>query len=136
MNCIFCKISKKEISAFIIGESDNFVTFLDIYPRAPGHSVVIPKNHYENFFDFSEGLGNEFILFVKQCVTLLSKKLQTNSFTFGVNQGEIAGQTIKHFHFHIIPRFLNDKGGSIHSVVYNPPKESLEEIFNLIKNES
>ncbi|BCX15347.1 MAG: histidine triad protein [Candidatus Parcubacteria bacterium] len=133
MNCIFCKISKKEIPAFIIDESDNFIAFLDIHPHAPGHSVVIPKNHYENFFDLSEALGNEFISFVKQCVNLLSKKLQTNSFTFGVNQGEIAGQTIKHFHFHIIPRFPNDKGGSIHSVVYNPPQESVEEIFNLIK---
>lgn len=135
-NCIFCKISKKEIQAYIIKESDNFLTFLDINPHAPGHSLLIPKKHYENFKDLDINLGNEFIQIIKETMQLLSKVFQTSDFTLGINEGHLAGQAINHFHLHILPRFKDDKGGSIHSVVNNKPQESIEEIYQKIKNES
>jgi histidine triad (HIT) family protein len=135
-DCIFCKIAKKEVNAYIVQESENFLVFLDIHPHAPGHTLVIPKDHYERFLDLPENLGEEFIKIVKESSLLISKALKTKDFTFGINEGSYAGQAIGHLHLHIIPRFKNDGGGSIHSVVFNQPKESLEEIYRKLKDES
>lgn len=135
-DCLFCKIAQKELSAYILGESENFMAFLDIHPHSPGHTLVIPKEHYQNFKELDKNLGNEFVEFVQKMMKLLSQVFATQDFTLGVNEGSLSGQTVQHFHFHILPRFKNDGGGSIHSVVFNKPEESLEEIFQKIKNES
>jgi histidine triad (HIT) family protein len=135
-DCIFCKIAKKEINVYLIQESENFLVFLDIHPHAPGHTLIIPKDHYERFLDLPENLGEEFIKIIKESALLISKALKTKDFTFGINEGPYAGQAVNHMHFHIMPRFKNDGGGSIHSVVFNQPKESLEEIYQKLKNES
>jgi histidine triad (HIT) family protein len=132
-DCIFCKIAKKEVNAYIVQESENFLAFLDIHPHAPGHTLVIPKDHYERFLDLPENLGEEFIKIVKESALLISKALKTKDFTFGINEGPYAGQAVSHLHLHIMPRFKNDGGGSIHSVVFNQPKESLEEIYSRIR---
>lgn len=132
-NCIFCKIAKKEAFAYIVKESESFISFLDIHPRSPGHTLVIPKDHYERFLDLPENLGEEFIKIVKESALILSQALKTSDFTIGINEGPLAGQAVAHFHLHIMPRFENDQGGSIHSIVKNPPKESIEEIYNKIK---
>ncbi len=131
-DCIFCRISRKEIQSYIIGESENFLAFLDIHPHAPGHTLVIPKDHYENFKEFKEDLGNEFLKITKGTILILAKALGTKDFTLGINEGPLAGQAVLHLHLHILPRFKNDKGGSIHSVVLNKPEESLEEIYKKI----
>ena len=135
-DCIFCKIAQKEINAYIVQESENFLAFLDIHPHAPGHTLVIPKDHYERFLDLPENLGEEFIKIVKETALLISKALKTKDFTFGINEGPYAGQAVSHFHLHIMPRFKNDGGGSVHSVVLNQPKESLEEIYQKLKDAS
>lgn len=137
--CIFCKIAQKEAKSYIIEESPNFLVFLDIHPHAPGHSLVIPKNHYEKFENIPSELGKEFLEITIKSVLLLQKALQTSDFNLGINNGPLAGQAINHAHFHIIPRFPEDKGGSMHSLVYNPPKEDLSVIYEKImkaKNES
>jgi histidine triad (HIT) family protein len=135
-DCIFCKIAKKEVNAYIVRESENFLAFLDIHPHAPGHTLVIPKDHYERFLDLPENLGEEFIKIVKESALLIYKALKTKDFTLGINEGPYAGQAVDHLHLHIMPRFKNDGGGSIHSVVFNQPKESLEEIYQKLKDES
>jgi histidine triad (HIT) family protein len=132
-DCIFCKIAKKEVNAYLVQESENFLAFLDIHPHAPGHTLVIPKDHYERFLDLPENLGEEFIKIIKETALLLFRALKTKDFTFGINEGPYAGQAVGHFHLHIMPRFRNDGGGSVHSVVFNQPKESLEEIYSRIR---
>jgi len=136
MECIFCKIGKKELESYVILESENFMAFLDIKPHAPGHTLVIPKFHVENFDELDEKYGIELIKFLKDVIKLLKEKLNTKDFNVGINEGKLAGRAIDHLHIHILPRFEKDKGGSIHSIVYNPPKESLEEIYKKLKNES
>lgn len=136
MECIFCKISNKEIQSYIIDESDNFIAVLDINPHAPGHTLILPKKHIVNFVEIPQEIEKELIDFMKNIVNKLSNKLNTKDFTIGINEGKLAGRTIDHLHIHIIPRFEKDKGGSIHSVVFNPPKESLEVIYKKIKDES
>jgi histidine triad (HIT) family protein len=135
-DCLFCKIARKEIQAYVIFESENFIAFLDIHPHAPGHSLIISKDHYINLLDLPENLGNEFVEISKKVALILSKALKTDSFTIGINNGPLAGQAVMHLHLHLIPRFVNDGGGSIHSVVFNKPSESLEEIYEKIKNAS
>ncbi len=135
-NCVFCKIVSGEINSYVVKESENFLAFLDIHPHAPGHTLVVPKKHFQNLKEFDENLGNEFIKIIKETMLLISKALNTTDFTLGINEGPLSGQTILHLHFHILPRFKNDQGGSIHSVVYNRSQESLEEIYQKIKNAS
>lgn len=138
-DCVFCKIATRQIESYIIEESENFLAFLDIHPHAPGHTLLIPKNHFKNLAELPENLGEEFVKIAKKIAFLLSKAFKTEHFTIGINQGSLAGQTIDHLHIHFLPRFPNDKGGSIHSVVYNKPEEDLSAIYQKIlkvKNES
>lgn len=132
--CIFCQIAKKEVPAYIVSESSNFLSFLDIHPHAPGHTLLIPKNHYANFKELPPQFGEEFLKFSQETMLILARALGTENFTLGINEGKLAGQVIPHFHFHFIPRFDNDGGGSIHAVVFNPQNISLEEVFQKIKN--
>ena len=133
MDCLFCKIARREFPAQIIHEDMHAVAFLDIDPRSAGHSVVIPKRHAETVLDLHGGdIGTVFSA-VRATVALLKKALNPDGFTIGVNHGAAAGQAIPHLHVHVIPRHIGDKGGSMHTVVTNPPSETVEEIFNKIK---
>lgn len=132
MNCLFCSIAKKEISVRLVYEDETTMAFLDIHPRAVGHTVVIPKDHAETTLDLAqEGYQPLFKALVASEEKIL-RALSPDGFTIGINQKKAAGQEIDHLHIHVIPRFLGDSGGSIQSVVSNLPKESLEEVFKKI----
>jgi len=133
MDCLFCKIAKKEIGAEIVYEDADTLAFLDVRPRAPGHCMVIPKVHAENILDLFDDKVEPTFLTVKKVTAKLLKALNPQGFTIGINHGSVSGQVIDHLHIHIIPRFENDGGRSIHSVVDNPPKESLKEIADKIR---
>ena len=133
MTCIFCKITQKQIPAEIIYEDDSTVAILDIHPRSPGHTMILPKAHAENILDLPEDKINGAFQAVKKVTELLRQALKPDGFTIGINHGKVSGQTVEHLHIHVLPRWHNDGGGSIHSVVDNKPKESLEEIKGLIQ---
>ena len=126
--CLFCKIINKEIPAEIVYEDDDALAILDVHPKAPGHTMILPKIHAENILDLAEEKIQGVFKAVKKTTELLNKSLKPDGFTIGINHGKVSGQTIEHLHIHVIPRYHNDAGGSIHDVVDNPPKESLEEI--------
>ena len=136
MNCLFCGIAKKEIPAEIIYEDEKTLAILDTNPRAPRHTMVLSKTHSETILDLPENEVGPLFSAVKKITGLIQKSLNPEGFTIGINHGKISGQVIDHLHIHIIPRFKNDGGSSIHSVVNNPPKESLKEIKNKIKSQS
>ncbi len=129
MDCLFCKIANKEIPAEVIYEDDNAVGILDIYPVAPGHTMVIPMVHCENILDLPEEKIGDVFSAVKKITATLGKALRPDGFTIGINHGKASGQAVDHLHIHIIPRFKDDGGGSMHSVVNNPPKEPLNKIM-------
>jgi histidine triad (HIT) family protein len=133
-DCIFCKIINKEINAKIIYENKSVIAFLDINPHTPAHTVLIPKKHFETILDLDADNILQLFSALKEVTALIKKAINPDGFTIGINHGRVAGQAINHLHIHIMPRFLNDGGGSIHSVVLNKPKESIEEIYNKIKN--
>lgn len=132
MDCLFCRLASKELSAEIIYEDDWAVGMLDVRPIAPGHALVVPKIHAQNILDLPDEAVGPLFLAVKKTTELIQKALKPDGFTIGINHGKMSGQAIDHLHVHIIPRFKNDGGRSIHSVVENPPKESLKEIRSKI----
>ena len=134
MECLFCKIINKEINTEIIYEDDNVLALLDIHPRAPGHAMVIPKKHAENILDLPDDKIEPVFKAVKKVTEMINKTLSPDGFTIGINHGKVSGQAIDHLHVHIIPRWKNDHGDSIHSVVNNPPKESIKDIADKIRS--
>lgn len=131
-DCLFCRIANKEVEAAVVYEDDAAIAFLDIHPRSPGHVMVVPKKHSENVIDLPEAEVGPLFVAVKKVTETLQKALQPRGFTIGINHGKVSGQEIDHLHVHVIPRYDRDGGGSIHSVVNNPPRESLEEIRSKI----
>ncbi len=135
-NCVFCKIVNGEIKTDFILENDSAVSFLDLHPTALGHSLVILKKHYRNILEVEDEKEIvDFFNLLKKTVKILEKVLKCDGFNIGVNHNPAGGQAIFHIHFHIVPRWLNDGGGSMHYIVNNPNKDkmSLKELQNLIE---
>ena len=131
--CLFCKIVAKQIPGKIVYEDAETLAFLDIHPRAPGHVMVISKTHSETILDLPDEKIAPLFISVKKVTGAVEKALHPNGFTIGINHGKVSGQVIDHLHIHIIPRFHEDGGTSIHAVVENPPEEPLDEIAQKIK---
>ena len=108
MDCIFCDIIKGKAEAEILYENEKVISFLDIRPVNYGHTLVVPKKHYENFLV----LPREELQALVEAVQLISgavrESINADGFNIVVNNGKAAGQSVFHFHFHIIPRFNND----------------------------
>ncbi len=108
-DCIFCKIANGEIPSNTVYENENFRVILDISPANLGHCLVIPKFHSENIFEMPEDMTKEAFGIAKK----VAEAVKTTNTAKGVNilqnNGEVAGQTVNHFHIHIIPRKENDK---------------------------
>ncbi len=132
-DCIFCGINSHEIAAEMIYEDETAAAFLDIHPRAPGHTVVIPKQHAATLGELDVALLGPLFVAVQKIARMVKDRLRADGLTIGINEGAVSGQTVEHFHVHILPRFVNDKGGSLHDVVNNPPRESLVEIAKKIR---
>lgn len=107
-DCIFCKIVRGEIPAEKIYEDDNFIAFLDIKPKAEGHTIIISKNHFRNLLDMPSTLGNEMLEAIKKVSLDLIKQKKATGFNLIVNNEPSAGQVIFHTHCHIIPRKKDD----------------------------
>lgn len=133
MDCLFCKIANKEVPAHVVYEDDTTMAFLDIHPRAMGHTVIIPKTHTENIITADDALTASVFLTVRKIAGILNNTLKPKGFTIGINHGSISGQTVPHLHVHVIPRYEGDGGGSIHSVVNYPSPLSLDEVVKKIK---
>jgi len=127
-SCLFCKIIQKEIPAHIIYEDNNVLGILDIHPQTAGHTMILPKVHAVNILELDDDKVGPVFGAVKKVTALLERSLKPNGFTIGINHGMASGQTVDHLHIHIMPRWFHDGGGSVHSVVHNPPKESLDKI--------
>lgn len=106
--CIFCNIISGEIPSYKVYEDDNFYAFLDISQATYGHTLVVPKQHFENLFAMPDFLLEKMLILVRD----LASKIKTATNCKGINilnnNGEAAGQSIHHFHIHIIPRYDND----------------------------
>lgn len=127
MDCIFCSIVAGEIPAAIVYEDEHVLAFMDIAPANPGHTLIIPKQHYRNIFDMPAEVGSK----IMQAAIPLANAIRTALNPDGLNlfqANEVAGfQTVFHFHLHLIPRWKND---SIRSP-WRPREGSPEEIGDI-----
>lgn len=127
-DCLFCKIAAKAIPSQIVYEDDHVLAFLDIMPRTMGHTMVISKVHAPNLLELPDVEVAPLFLAVKRVAELVSRKLACDGITIGINQGRASGQEVDHLHVHVMPRWHNDGGGSIQSVVSAKPQMSVEEV--------
>ncbi len=106
-NCIFCNIANKSMNAVILYEDSKFVAILDKFPTAYGHVLIIPKVHQPNIFDADDDMLSDILIVAKKICNAL-KKLGYEDINILQNNGAIAGQSVFHYHMHIIPRKSDD----------------------------
>lgn len=107
-DCIFCKIIKGEIPCYKVYEDDEFLAFLDIQPINFGHTLVIPKEHYETFEKTPFEILEKLIVLTQKLAKVIKKAMSADGFNIGINNEKVAGQLVLHMHIHIIPRFSDD----------------------------
>ena len=107
-DCIFCKIANGDIPVKRIYENDNFFSIPDANPQVKGHTLVISKKHFETILDMPLSLGSELLDCIKKTSLKLIDDFQFEGFNILNNNFEVSGQTVKHVHFHIMPRKKQD----------------------------
>ena len=108
MECIFCNIIQKKSEAEVVFEDENIIAFLDIAPVNFGHTLIIPKKHYDNFLTVPAEELNYLMKATQFISGAVKRSMNADGFNVISNNGDSAGQSVYHFHFHIIPRFKSD----------------------------
>ncbi len=123
-DCIFCKIANGDIPSKTIYEDDIFRVILDLGPATKGHALILPKHHADNLFELPEEVAGKAMQLAKRLGTQMKEKLGADGLNLVQNNGPVAGQTVMHFHLHLIPRYENDG----QHISWNPGEASHEEL--------
>ena len=105
MDCIFCKLAGGEIPTATLYEDDDFRVILDQGPATKGHALILPKKHYANIYELPEEVAARAMVLAKKMAGVMTEALKCDGFNLVQNNGTSAGQTVFHFHMHIIPRY-------------------------------
>jgi histidine triad (HIT) family protein len=122
-SCIFCRISQKQVPASRIYENEKVLAFLDIRPLNEGHTLVIPKAHYENIFDVPKELNAYIHGGIKQIAIALKKATNADGITIIQQNGKAANQDVPHLHVHVIPRYEEQKMPSFSETTEANPEQ-------------
>ena len=112
-DCIFCKIANGEIPSATLYEDEDFRVILDLGPASKGHALILPKAHAANIYEISDDMAAKAMILAKKMATKMTEALKCDGFNIVQNNGEPAGQTVFHFHMHLIPRYKNAKNNNI-----------------------
>lgn len=107
-DCIFCKIAKGEIPSATVYETSEFKAFLDVSPANRGHALIIPKNHYDNLFQLDDETAAKIFAAAPAIARAIKEETGCEGLNIIQNNGEVAGQTVHHFHIHFVPRYKDD----------------------------
>lgn len=129
-NCIFCKIANGEILAKTLYEDEEFRVILDLAPATKGHALILPKSHYKNLYELPDETAAKVMKLAKKMATTMTEKLGCDGFNIVQNNNEVAGQTVFHFHMHLIPRYENDN----QRISWNPTEMTQDEL-EAVKNQ-
>ncbi len=110
-DCIFCKIANGEIPSATLYEDEDFRVILDLGPASKGHALILPKAHAANIYEISDDMAAKAMILAKKMATKMNEALKCDGFNIVQNNGEPAGQTVFHFHMHLIPRYEGDQVG-------------------------
>lgn len=130
-DCIFCKIANGDISSKTLYEDEMFRVILDLAPATKGHALILPKNHAANLYELPDDDASKVLVLAKKMATKMTEALGCDGFNLMQNNGEVAGQTVFHFHMHLIPRYIND-GQKLNPVQHEMSQDELEAVKNLI----
>ena len=131
-DCIFCKIAKGEIHSATVYEDSHFTVILDVNPATKGHCLIIPKEHFDNIYDLDGETAGKLFALATCIARAMRDALKCDGLNLVQNNGEIAGQTVNHFHLHLIPRYEGD-GLNLNWAQQEISAEQLEEIRQSIK---
>lgn len=123
-NCIFCKIANGEIPSKTLYEDENFRVILDLGPASRGHALILPKDHYANLYELPDNTAGEVMKLARKMAVQMTERLGCEGFNLVQNNGELAGQTVFHFHMHLIPRYADDG----QKIGWQPREVSQEEL--------
>ena len=123
-DCIFCKIANGDIPSRKIYEDDKFVVILDLGPATKGHALILPKDHYANLYEMPADLAGDAMKLAQKMAIKMANALKADGFNLVQNNGEVAGQTVFHFHLHLIPRYKEDPS----CITWTPHSVSDEEL--------
>lgn len=107
-NCIFCKIIAGEIPSATVYEDGDFKAIMDIFPASRGHIIILPKKHSANLYELDDDTAAKALLVARRLAKAMKEELNCDGINLLQNNGEAAGQTVFHFHIHLIPRFAGD----------------------------
>lgn len=110
-NCIFCKLVNKDIPAAMLYEDEDFCVILDANPASKGHALILPKEHYANLYELDDSIAGKAMILAKKMITKLTDVLGCDGYNIVQNNGKCAGQTVFHYHLHLIPRYEGDSVG-------------------------
>lgn len=108
-NCIFCKIIAGDIPSSVIYEDEDFKVIMDISPASKGHAIILPKKHFANLFELDDYVAKKMLIVTRKVAIAMKEELGCDGINLLQNNGEAAGQTVFHIHFHLIPRYKDDK---------------------------
>jgi len=127
-DCIFCSIVDGDIPSRTVYEDDTVLAFLDVNPLAPGHTLVIPKDHHGRLQDLPDRQASWLYKVLHKLTGAVENAVDADATTVAFNNGEAAGQEVPHVHGHIVPRFEDDDGGPVHAAFGERPDLSDEEL--------
>ena len=130
-DCIFCKIANGDIPSRSLYEDDEFKVIMDLAPATKGHSLILPRNHFDNLYELPDETASKVMMLAKKMATVMTEKLSCDGFNLVQNNGECAGQTIFHFHLHLIPRYLDDNQNILFEATH-PSAEELDATWKQI----
>ena len=128
-DCIFCKIANGEIPSKTLYQDENFRVILDLGPATRGHALILPKAHYANLYELPEDTAAAAMKLAKRMAGTMTEKLRADGLNLVQNNGETAGQTVMHFHLHLIPRYKDDG----QHILWKPNTVSEEELEEIQK---
>ena len=123
-DCIFCKLANGVFATRSIYEDEDFNVILDVAPATKGHALILPKVHADNLYQLPDDTAAKAFVLAKKLAGKMTEKLGCDGFNIVQNNGTVAGQTVFHFHLHLIPRYKNDA----QQIAWNPTDPSAEEL--------
>lgn len=123
-DCIFCKLANGVFQTNSIYEDDKFNVILDLGPATKGHALILPKEHADNLYELPDETAAAAMVLAKKLAKKMVDKLGADGLNVVQNNGEAAGQTVMHYHLHLIPRYKNDG----QHILWNPTEPSSEEL--------
>ena len=133
-NCIFCRIAAAEIPSETIYEDPEFRVILDLGPASRGHALILPKKHFRDVTELSDPYASKILPLAANIGKAMKKGLSCDGFNLVQNNGEAAGQTVMHFHLHVIPRYLSEKKPIAAWEPGRPGPEELKETGEILRN--